>query len=1562
MKQILLTGISLFFIWFLSDTNAQDWTKNLPEEKLKSGRELTFYEIQKAFNDYWEPFNIKDGYYVENGTRKKASGWKQFKRWEWYWENRVDPVTGKFPKTSAAEIRQQIQKTSGSRNVDGNWKSLGPTELGGGPVGLGRLNCIAFAEGDNDRFYVGSPSGGLWRTTDGGTNWEVLTDENAALGVSGILVYAGTSASTDTLYIATGDRDGGSMWSLGGGQVHDNNTIGVLKSVDGGATWSSTDLEWLPSDKKTVNRLLKYPGNSDSIYAAATDGIFLTTDGGATWPALSSVAEFIDMEFKPMDPGIIYGSTRAGKVYKSADKGVTWDLKLDVTGAKRVELAVSEDEPGWVYAVVVNPARGLEGIYKSEDSGETWTKVFDGTVSGNNMLGSLCDGTSTGGQGTYDLAMAAKPDDASTLYLGGINSWKSTDGGSSWSVVNMWTSNPCGAPVVHADKHWMEFHPGTGELFECNDGGLSKTTDGVLWTNLSGGLVIGQIYRLGVSSLTSNNVISGFQDNGTHSMLSGDWTWVISGDGMECFIDYTDDDTQYGTIYGGRLFRTTDGWATGYTEITNNLTGYGAWVTPFTIDPATNTTLYTARDTVWKSTNQGNSWTKISDFYAGGTTFRSMAVAPSDPDTIYVATQTKLWATFNGGASWTDRTGSLPVSSSNITYISVNSDFADTLWVAMGEYNSHSVYQSTDAGATWSNISSGLPSVPVMCVAQNRLNLSEIELYAGTDVGVYVKVGSADWALYSEGLPNVVVTELEIYYNDAKPHLSRIRAATYGRGLWESELYSPASSPPVADFLVSDTLPLIDTLVTFTDLSVNDPTSWSWTFTPSTVTYQNGTSSTSQNPVVSFDAAGDYTVELVVSNANGSDTETKTDYVTVIAPYKWTGTTSNSWTTTTNWDLGAVPDETSHVIIEGGATFYPEVLDNLFVGSSGATACKSLTIKSGGTLTMGAVPVPYFDIQIYGNVKVETGGTLNACDDINVYSGGKLMIYGGTVTNYVNTSGGYGDVFFDNGSEAYMTGGSFTVYSDFTVYTNANWKATGGTVYFDGTAAIVGIKNNSSGSFFNDVVVREGVSCYIKSSAQKVTIKGDLTQESGSFLSVPAAEEMLVLGNYLLQSNSAGAASLLDPGSFTVYGTSTIQRYITDGQWHLLSSPVGGETASALYFGGSPEAWLKNYLEPSNTWQYITDLTTPLIQGTGFGYWIEAMADQTVSFSGSLTNTDLTLSSLGYSGDAQHGYNLVGNPYPSALDWDIGSWDTTGINGNIWVWEDGGAGNGTGSYLYRNSQGMGSLTDGIIPMAQGFFIQTNSNGASLTIPADARVHSATAYYKFSNAGTETDKPYLVLKVSDPEFRDDEVWIAFSEGLSEGFDNGWDVNKFFGDDNIPQLYFEEDNLMLSIDALPPPAEDEERIILLDFNPGQNGEHLLMLDQMANLEMETLFLEDLKTGDFVDLMETPAYAFVSSKADDPQRFLLHLNSIQTGVGEESVNSAYQVYSYGKSIYIRYLGEGEAGEVQLVDLYGRTIYGKKLTSTGMNILQTNLRSAYVIVKITNSKETYVKKLFVH
>lgn len=775
MKKYLFLAVLVFLLMVFPKTKAQPWMAGFPESRITNG-ELTFFEIQKAFEDYWRPFNVDHGYYLKDGEKIKAAGWKQFKRWEWFWMNRVDPQTGRFPKTSSYQEFQNFQAETGlfhgAKGAGaGNWTSLGPNSTSGGYAGLGRLNCVAFSPAGSSIIYVGAASGGVWKSTNGGSSWSPISDDLGALGISDMIVLPGGSA--DIIYIATGDRDAADTYS-----------VGVMKSNDGGVTWNTTGLNWSQSSGRRISRLLVDPSNSSILYASTTAGVYKTTDGGANWTLITS-NQFVNIQFKPDNSQVLYGSTwSSGDIYRSTDAGTTWTIVLNTAGA-RAEVAVTAANPLLVYSLIGNTSSGLLGVYKSTDGGATFTQVAGSSP---NMMAWNCDGSDSGGQAWYDLCIAADPTNANNVFIGGVNTWKSANGGANWVISNHWSST-CGgiATTVHADKHFFAYQPGTTTLFECNDGGLYKTSNnGTSWTHLGSGLVISQLYRLGVAQTTSGDVIGGLQDNGTKAMLSNSWRDVIGGDGMECLIDYTNNNVQYGELYYGDIYRTDNRWSSS-TYITGSLTGSAAWVTPYVIDPANNNILYVGYQDVWKTTNKGSSWTKISSW--AGSTLQSLAVAPSNSAYIYAATSSILYRTTNGGTSWTNITGTLPVSSS-ITYVSVKNNDPNTVWVSFGQFNANKVYQTTDGGVTWTSISAGLPSIPVNCVIQNKQYTAGVELYAGTDIGIFVKVGSADWIPYYNLLPNVVVMELDIYYNNTDPGLSRIRAATYGRGLWESPLYN----------------------------------------------------------------------------------------------------------------------------------------------------------------------------------------------------------------------------------------------------------------------------------------------------------------------------------------------------------------------------------------------------------------------------------------------------------------------------------------------------------------------------------------------------------------------------------------------------------------------------------------------------------------------------------------------------------------------------------------------------------------------------------------------------
>jgi photosystem II stability/assembly factor-like uncharacterized protein len=333
---------------------------------------------------------------------------------------------------------------------------------------------------------------------------------------------------------------------------------------------------------------------------------------------------------------------------------------------------------------------------------------------------------------------------------------------------------------------------------EGNDGGIYYTKDGGnKWTDITRGMQIGQIYRIGGSYTDKNLVIAGFQDNG--SQIQNDFNWlapvVIGGDGMDCLIDPHNPAVQYASYYNGIIYKSTDpSWENSKmkTEISANIPGRpgGAWVTPYILHPRDTGTIYAGYPDIYKTTNGGLKWVKANkqnfptpkpknDIY-----IKSIEISPSNPKVMYAA---RLYAFFKTDDDWQtykEKKNPSGTDSCVITMIAVHPTNPDTLWVSLGGYkNNKKVFRSNDGGETWINISGSLPNLSVNCIKyQNNANDA---LYIGTDAGVFYRNSGMDnWRRYSQGLPNVVVTDLEIQYMAGK-----IRASTFGRGLWESELY-----------------------------------------------------------------------------------------------------------------------------------------------------------------------------------------------------------------------------------------------------------------------------------------------------------------------------------------------------------------------------------------------------------------------------------------------------------------------------------------------------------------------------------------------------------------------------------------------------------------------------------------------------------------------------------------------------------------------------------------------------------------------------------------------------
>ncbi len=281
--------------------------------------------------------------------------------------------------------------------------------------------------------------------------------------------------------------------------------------------------------------------------------------------------------------------------------------------------------------------------------------------------------------------------------------------------------------------------------------------------------------------------LSGWQDNGVN-VSSPFWEQVLGGDGMISFIDYSNDAVWYAENYQGDLqISTNNGGA--WTAINNGL-GTGPWVTKWMQDPTTPTTLYSGFVNVWKSTNQGTSWTQISTWGDTSDFISAMAVCPTNSNVMYAAQPGIIELTTNGGTTWSNITGTLPVGSAGITDITMDPNNYNNVWVTFSGYSGpNKVFMSKDAGNTWTNYSTGLPNLPVNCIVYQE-NRNDQAVYVGTDRGVFYRDSTmTGWFSYNTNLPNVTVNDLKIF----KP-TNTLLAATYGRGIWSTPVYTSVNS------------------------------------------------------------------------------------------------------------------------------------------------------------------------------------------------------------------------------------------------------------------------------------------------------------------------------------------------------------------------------------------------------------------------------------------------------------------------------------------------------------------------------------------------------------------------------------------------------------------------------------------------------------------------------------------------------------------------------------------------------------------------------------------------
>lgn len=711
---------------------------------------------------------------------------------------------GHFHTEKYTEALQQMRLAAQLRGERSNdWEAIGPKNIGG------RTLCLAVNPLDTSILWAGSASGGLWKSTTAGRGvsaWERVETGFPVLGVSAIAL---DPTDPDIIYVGTGEVYNleNSAPNVAIRTTRGTYGIGILKSTDGGATWSKS-LDWSYGDLRGVQDIKINPLRPATVYAATSEGLLRSYNAGANWQTVHNLSMAVDIEINPLDTNKIYvthGSlddNAASGVFRSTNGGgsfskLTNGLPSSYSG--KTLLGVHAGNPDIMYASVGN-AFNQEGLYRTNNGGNTWTKVSTQDV---------CTY-----QGWYSHDVTVHPSNPNTILWSGIDAWKSTDGGSSVQKKSSWFAwyfgqVPVGGPegpsnYVHADIHrvyWQENDP--NKIYLVTDGGIFVSNDGgETYEGINGGYQTQQFYaNLGNSTTNPDRCIGGMQDNST-AIFTGDpaWTRVIGGDGECAAISPLDDQVMYGSSQYLNVLKTFDGGETWYgigsAEMNSEQACFNG---PFEIAPSDANIMYAGAQSLHRSDDAGDNWSNATGpIESNGDPILTIAIHPTNPDLVYCSTapvysdQVHLFKV-NSGIS-TELTG-LP--NRLCMDIAIDPSAPETVYAVFAGFNTQHVWRSANGGGSWSAIDNGLPDVPTNTILIDPLQTNHI--YVGNDLGVWLsKNGGASWEVYSTDAPQAMLAmHLSISAN------RKLRVATHGLGVWQTDLaYVPISAKEPAQSIV----------------------------------------------------------------------------------------------------------------------------------------------------------------------------------------------------------------------------------------------------------------------------------------------------------------------------------------------------------------------------------------------------------------------------------------------------------------------------------------------------------------------------------------------------------------------------------------------------------------------------------------------------------------------------------------------------------------------------------------------------------------------------------------
>ena len=730
--------------------------------------------------------------------------------------------------------------TSGQSGTPGTWTSVGPANVGG------LTRAFVVNPLNPDIMYAGASGGGVWKTVDGGKTWAPLADFLPTISVQSLTM---DPANPDILYAGTGDNIGGEVGIRG---------QGIFQSTDGGQSWNQLPFT-ADANFFYVYSLVVSPNDSNRIYAGTVTGVWMSVDRGVSWtqtlPRIAPNSGCEELVIRT-DQSTDYLFAACGRfnapktaVFRNVDaaNGAAWENVFAIDGMGRTSLALAPSNQGIMYALVadVTPGSlssgGMLGVFRSDTNGDAGSWQAKATNSDDNRVNvtllsnprsAFLDVCSTGkatftGQGSHDNVLAVDPLNPDRVWAGGIDTFRSDDGGANWGIAMFWEA--AAGIAAHADNHRLVFHPKyDGDknqiLFNTSDGGVYMTSNAnsdvatgtragcspyttkVAWKSLNSGYTVTQFYD-GAVFPGANMYIAGSQDNGTlwGSDATGAASWITArgGDGGFVLVNPKDPNEQYTNYVNLSLDRSVDGGTTltpitaGITEASSNF----LFIAPVAMDPSEPKRIYVGGRALWQTNDRGDTWLQATPIGpASQGSISAIAVSPLDSRVVMYGTNggevfhTNQALSTDGSSAWDFARPRLSGFVARIAFDPTDVNTAYAVYRTFKGTGQNYVYKTSDGGATWTSLDGtgdgALPDAPVHSIVIDPLNNQT--LYVGTELGVFTSLdGGNSWMSDTNDFANTPITQLIL---DRSAGATNLIAFTYGRGVWKTAI--PGTGTP----------------------------------------------------------------------------------------------------------------------------------------------------------------------------------------------------------------------------------------------------------------------------------------------------------------------------------------------------------------------------------------------------------------------------------------------------------------------------------------------------------------------------------------------------------------------------------------------------------------------------------------------------------------------------------------------------------------------------------------------------------------------------------------------